>query len=302
MNRPAVSAASATLPASSALDAGRRAFLRASGLAAAATVAVGSGLVVGTADAEAAVSDADVLNFALNLEYLEAEFYLRAVFGRGLSDSDVTGSGAPGAVTGGRKVGFTDAAVRAYAGEIARDERAHVQFLRKALGSAKVSRPAINLTNGFNAAARAAGLVGPTGTFDAFANDDNFLLAAYLFEDVGVTAYKGAAKFISDKATLEAAAGILAVEAYHAGEIRSMLIMRGLDKPAGAISDARDSVDGNTDLDQGIRAGGFVNVVPTDENGIAFSRTPDQVLGIVYVGGEANRYGFFPNRFNGAIR
>ncbi len=62
-------------------------------------------------------------------------------------------------------------------------------------------------------------------------------------------------------------------------------------------------MDGSTDLDQGTRTpGGFVNVVPTDENGIAFSRTPEQVLGVVYVGGEANRFGFFPNRFNGAIR
>lgn len=302
MHRNAFETTGAPILNAPALDAGRRAFLRASGIAAAATAFTGAGLLA-SSEAKAAVTDADVLNFALNLEYLEAEFYFRAVFGRGLSDSDATGTGAQGAVTGGRKVDFKFNTVRAYAGEIARDERAHVLFLRNALGSAKVARPAINLTNGFNAAARAAGLVGPRETFDAFANDDNFLLAAYLFEDVGVTAYKGAAAFISDKATLEAAAGILAAEAYHAGEIRSMLIMRGLEQPAGAISDARDSVDGSSDLDQGLRTPeGFVNVVPTDANGIAFSRTPEQVLGVVYVGGEASGFGFFPNRFNGAIR
>ncbi|BBE71637.1 ferritin-like domain-containing protein [Oharaeibacter diazotrophicus] len=287
--------------AAARLDAGRRAFLRASGLAAASGVALGTGLV-GTGEAEAAVSDADVLNFALNLEYLEAEFYLRAVFGEGLGASDVTGRGAAGAVTGGREVVFKDAAIKAFAAEIARDEHRHVQFLRKALGDAKVARPAINLTRGFDAAARAAGLVPADGHFDVFGSDDNFLLGAFLFEDVGVTAYKGAAALLTDKAVLSAAAGILAVEAYHAGEIRLMLLQRGLDARAAALSDARDAVDGSTDLDQPVRVNRLVNVVPTDGNGIAYGRTPQQVLGIVYVGGEANRYGFFPNRMNGAVR
>ena len=79
-------------------------------------------------------SDADVLNFALNLEYLEAEFYLRAVTGSGLRAAD-TGVN-PGATTGGAQVNFTDPAIKAYAMEIAADELAHVQFLRMALTSA----------------------------------------------------------------------------------------------------------------------------------------------------------------------
>ena len=119
---------------------------------------------------------------------------------------------------------------------------------------------------------------------------------------MGVTAYKGAARFIKNPDFLEAAAGILAVEAYHAGEIRTLLVARGLFEPAKAISDVRDGLDGESDLDQGIGNASKFNVVPTDENGLAFSRTPDQVLRIVYLGNNATPVSFFPNRLNGELK
>lgn len=287
---------------SSESEADRRLFLKSAGVAGLGVV--GASTLGGMAPAMAAgPSDGSILNFALNLEYLEAEFYLHAAYGRGLDGKDTTGSGRHGGVTGGRKVDFRSRKIRNMAREIAQDEIDHVKFLRSALGGAKVSRPAINIKQSFTAAARAAGVVGPQQDFDPYADENNFLLAAFLFEDVGVTAYKGAAPLIDNSTYLEAAAGILAVEAYHAGIIRSTLYNKGLQGTVRKLSNARDSLDGKGDIDRAIGTKKKANIVPTDKNGIAFSRAPGQVLNIVYLNPKSvSRGGFFPRGVNGAIR
>jgi hypothetical protein len=253
------------------------------------------------ADADA-ISDGAVLNFALNLEYLEAEFYSFAVYGHGLPDRLTYGTGHRGQVQGGREVNFASWGIKQFATEIAQDEYDHVKFLRSALGGAAVARPKINIRESFTAAATAAGLIPAGQTFDVYANENNFLLGAFIFEDVGVTAYKGAAPLISNKTYLGAAAGILAVEAYHAANIRTVLYERDLDQAANAISGARDRLDGPGDDDQGITLHGKANIVPADRNGLAFGRTTAQVLNVVYLTPkQATSGGFFPRGVNGAI-
>jgi hypothetical protein len=127
-------------------------------------------------------------------------------------------------------------------------------------------------------------------------------LAAFLFEDVGVTAYKGAAPLIHNKTYLDAAAGILSVEAYHAGLVRGSLYERSLGKLANKISAARDSLDGKSNDDKGLYGSQGLTLIPADKNAIAFGRTPARVLNVVYLNPKSvNKGGFYPRGVNGAV-
>jgi hypothetical protein len=161
-------------------------------------------------------SEADVLTFALNLEYLEASFYLYATTGSGLAAANIGSS--PGAVTGGAKVTFSDQKTSDIAAQIAQDEMEHVIFLRAGLTAAGVtppSMPAINL--------------GALGI--GFASQTQFLTLARAFEDTGVSAYAGAATLLT-ASNLQYAAQILATEAYHSGNIRLNCVTQGVVCPA----------------------------------------------------------------------
>lgn len=245
--------------------------------------------------------DAKIMTFALNLEYMEAEYYTRGAHGHSLKEHGTDVGRSPGEVRGGRKVNFSNSAFQQYAEELAFNEAAHVEFYRKTLGSSAVDCPAIDFEGAFAAVAQAAGLAGRGETFDPFADEISFFLGGMLFEDVGVTAYHGAAPLITSKETLDAATGILAVEAYHMGMVRTLLHQsgpRGIEA-ANKVSDARDALDGPNDLDQGIEVDGKANIVPSDRRAIAYSRTPRQVLNIVYLKQNAPRGGFYPNGMNG---
>ncbi len=266
------------------------------------------------------ITDNDILNFALNLEYLEAQYYSLALTGAPISATLTTGiTSLPGAATvttgaGGAvaykptttKVTFTTPQLAAYAAETANDELNHVRFLRTQLGANAVAQPNIDLYTSFNVLANAAGL---GAGFDPFANETNFLLGSFIFEDVGVSAYLGAAPLIQSSAVLAAALDIHAVEAYHAGAVRTQIFRTGA--PATTISQAiaatRAKLDGTNNDDIGVstvtyptlKLLGSTIVDAPIATGRVLPRTPAQVLSIVYGGGAAGKGGvFFPNGVN----
>ena len=306
----------------------RRGFLAGAGAATAGTL-IGcgsSGTVTSTlptAPTATAVTDVDILNFALNLEYLEAEFYLRAATGTGLASAD--GGGSTVTVKSNSKVTFSNSFFQQLSFELAQTELQHVRAIRAtitSLGGTPVSAPALNYTDAFNSVAFQAGLT----SFDPFASDYNFLIGALSFEEVGVSAYTGAAKLISAQAVLDAAAGIQAAEAYHSGAIRTILAGNALTSGSTANLSAYNSVlqlfnklDPNNHITL-LTAGGTAStnatlmgtvyspssVVTADPtNAIAYARTTDQVLHIVYAtlpGTYTASGGFFPSGLNGTIK
>jgi Ferritin-like domain len=292
------------------------------------------------ADAQTTLMDSDYLNFALNLEYLEANFYNLAVYGVTIDKLStpigITGTGTQGTVTtkpNFAAVPFTLPTIKAYATETAAEEGKHVSFLRSALGSAAVAQPAIDLVNSFNTLA-----MGALGipAFDPFASDATFLIGAYIFEDVGVTAYHGAAGALTSAANLGAAGGILAVEAYHAGLVRTSI--NAVDAGSGTLTGYTQKISAfrsklaNATLpspppvtnggisgqdDQGIDNTQMVTlngsaptypsttILDADSNSICFARTPAQILSIVTGNSPAlasgNKGVFFPDGLNGNV-
>lgn len=258
--------------------ASRRGFVRQMGMASAGLASFLA--LADSASAQSQITDVDILQFALNLEYLEAEFYTVARTGKTIDQMGIgiTGAGTPGATTGGKKVTFIEGSTLARsADEIGADERAHVALLRTALtaaGAQPVAKPAINLN--------ALGV--------GFGSQEEFITLARAFEDVGVTAYAGAAPLITNKDYLGVAARILAAEAEHTGNLRLHAALYNVRVTA------LDPVD-VVPPPAGTKFGSL------DDNGLAAIRTPGQVLNIVYGGAaNANSGGFYPSGFNGNIR
>jgi hypothetical protein len=279
----------------------RRAFLKSAGFTglglAAATVgagklgafdntSVGKALGIKTPSVKAAEDiDYDILNFALNLEYLEAEFYAKATTGLTAGDLGAhTGGtvGTYGKTLGGSKVNFEipdhptlTKNLTYLAEELCFDELAHVNLIHGALGSLAVTKPAINLD--------ALGI--------GFGSYKEFLTLARAFEDVGLSAYDGAAPLITSKAYLAVAAEIALTEANHSGAIRLMVAINGI---------ATSPVD-SIDVVPPPSGSQYFNV--SLPNALAATRTTSQVLAIVYGNSTPGTTagGFYPNGMNGVI-
>lgn len=281
----------------------RRSFLAGTGVGIASAVAsgaaiMGCGSTSPYVDA-ASQGDINILNFALNLEYLEATFYSYLVTGKdidgGLTDGGPSPQNPPPQMT------FANQQTADLFAEIAYDEISHVQAIRSVLDGLQIKRPQINF--------------GALATISA----SNYIQIARLFEDVGVTAYAGAIGSLSS-VNATAAAQILAVEGFHTGALRLVAIQQGAAYPstlAGYVpADGYDIIPADPGSTKTALAGptqskgGFFATQALGTagqtntyNGFAFQRTTSQVLAILYGSATSGtaKGGFFPNGVNGAI-
>ena len=223
----------------------------------------------------------DVLNFALNLEYLEANFYLYASTGTGLSSSlnggGVAVQGAPGQLP-------LDANTLAVCKALANDEVNHIADLRSAvtsLGGTPIAQPLINLAaNG------------------AVTTQAQFLMAARQFTALGGSAYVGSAQLLVSNPTVLTTAGqILGAEGQHAGVLAYLCVTQGVASPAIDAQDVPPSTTGYFTVDA--------------VHALSPSRNTSQVLGVAYKASTAatttpatgvTMGGFFPSGFNGNIK
>jgi len=232
------------------------------------------------------IEEVDILNFALNLEYLEAEFYTYATTGKSITSFGIATKGYAnganptngGTTSGGAKVTFSDdeSILHDIATQIGADERAHVVLLRGALGSSAVAMPTIDLSAlGFG-----------------FGNQSDFLRAARILEDIGVTAYSGAAGMLKTPDIITAAAGLLGAEAEHAAAIRTHLARLKI------TTTAMDGVDLVPPPSGEARQVLSVRV----SDGLIAKRTAGEVLYLAFGGKAGVRHGgFFPTGLNGTI-
>ena len=253
----------------------------------------------------------DVLNFALNFEFLEAEFYSYGSSGMSLAAA-VAASAAASTPTISNPPTVTTSNVsnppsvtltgdqQAVAAALFQDEAHHIAALQQAiatLGGTAITEPNIDFSAG--------------GTIPAISTNVAFFAAAREFTALGNSAYAGAAAdLVSNTSVLTPAAQILGAEAQHLGVVNYLCITLGIATPSPDKQIDAQDVPPNSVLAGGTPA--IFTITPTSSAApaVGIARTPQQVLGVAYgistpttttpAAGTAMG-GFFPNGVNGSI-
>lgn len=272
-------------------------------------------------------SDTDRLNFALQLHYLLAAYLQAGVEGTTLAPALTAGSGTAGAVRGGARVTFGDPVLTAQMREVAENTVAHLTLLRRLAGNAVTAQPTIDISGGagspFEAIARnPRATPSPTPTpapaaFDPYASETNFLLGAVALSSVVSTAMADTPRKLSAPLAAQITAmvsasgardGVVRAALYKAAFAEDLLPEEERGDPtiyrlSYIFSDTRNSYDGAGNLDRGIGAPFYPDILAEDPDRNALRRTPEQALGVLYASAASVASGgFFPAGVNGAIR
>ncbi|KAL3617194.1 hypothetical protein CASFOL_038941 [Castilleja foliolosa] len=262
--------------------------------------------------------DSDYVELALNLEYLETEFFLYGALGYGLDKV------APGLSMGGPKPYGAQKANLFFVNDIITEfgyqEVGHLRAIKSRVKG--FARPLLNISASNFASFMDAAFGRPLNPrFDPYTNDINFLIASYAIPYVGLTGYVGAAPNLQTATFKKLVAGLLGVESGQDAVIRALLNQFAyMPVPpyqftvadfTAKISAQRDRL-GNPGVtkDEGIRvdpkmgAEGKIsgNVLAGNTESVAYDREPEQILRIVFATGHANEPGgFFPEGAGGNI-
>lgn len=263
-------------------------------------------------------SDIDLVEFPLNLEYFEAEFFLWGALGYGLDvvDPSLT-MGGPSPI--GPKLAKLSPLIRDVIAQFAYQEVGHLRAIKSTVKG--FPRPLLNLTAESFATVMNSAFGRPLmPPFDPYANEINYLLASYVIPYVGLTGYVGANAKLRSARAKRLVAGLLGVESGQDAVLRTLLYERSLRKvkPYGVtvaeftdrISILRNKLGGEGLKDEGLvvrkafGAEGLIrgNVLAGNKYSIAYERTPEEILRIVYGGGsESTPGGFYPKGADGSI-
>ncbi|KAK9051868.1 hypothetical protein SSX86_028496 [Deinandra increscens subsp. villosa] len=279
---------------------------------------ISNNIVNATTSANLPKGDMDLLEFPLNLEYFEAEYFLFGSTGKGLDSigPDLAAGGPPPV---GAKQANLSLVVKDIITQFAYQEVGHLRAIKKTVKG--FPRPLLNLSAGSFASVMNAALGNPLSPpFNPYANDINYLLSSYVIPYVGLTGYVGANPKLESPDSRKLVAGLLGVESGQDAVIRALLYERANEKVVPyklnvgeftqKISQLRDKLGNNGVKDEGLKvpmelgaekkvAG---NVLAGDPESLAYGRTPQEILRIVYgTGKEQVPGGFYPKGGDGVI-
>ncbi|XP_023895665.2 desiccation-related protein PCC13-62 [Quercus suber] len=277
-----------------------------------------SKLIIENDHSSIAKADVNLLEFPLNLEFFEAEFFLYGSLGHGLDKV------APNLTKGGpTPIGAKKAKLDRFTQDIIKQfafqEVGHLRAIQELVKG--FPRPLLDLSKASFAKVVDGAFGRPLSPpFDPYANGLNFLLASYLIPYVGLTGYVGTIPKLQSPASRRLVAGLLGVESGQDAIIRAYLYEHAMEKvtPYGItvaeftnrFSELRNKLGHAGYKDEGLvvptakGAEGKIkgNVLSGDENSVAFDRTAEEILRIVYGSGSEHKPGgFYPKGANGHI-
>ncbi|KAL4643208.1 hypothetical protein ACB092_02G077300 [Castanea dentata] len=239
-----------------------------------------------------AKADVDLLEFPLNLEFFEAEFFLYGALGYGLDKvAPQLTQGGPTPI--GAKKANLDPFTRDVIEQFAYQEVGHLRAIQKVVKG--FPRPLLDLSKeSFANVVDAAVGKKLSPPFDPYYSGVHYLLASYLIPYVGLTGYVGTIPKLQAPSSRRLVAGLLGVESGQDAVIRAYLNKLGHEgvKDEGLWVRISEGAEGK------IKG----NVLAGDADSVAYDRTAEEILRVVYGSGDEHKPGgFYPKGGNGNI-